>query len=181
MACVAAVSAGNRYTSIAGFLTHLFFFFLPGSWNALIYYFNTVSCLLCHSKIFYSFSGSIMLCTKRRVSSISQGEDVGTRDHDLDSSARDREEPVGNKNVAGGGISLPVHRSAWWVSTDNSVIPNCKPASIGKTPRPIYLNKWVHTTKLSCNNPHWRSARVSLETYSWGLGIGLVLVSLVFN
>ena len=113
MACVAAVSAGNRYTSIAGFLTRLFFFFLPGSWNALIYYFNTVSCLLCHSKIFYLFSGSIMLCTKRRVSSISQGEDVGTRDHDLDSSARDREEPVGNKNVAGGGISLPVHRSAW--------------------------------------------------------------------
>ena len=54
-----------------------------------------------------------MLCTKRSVSSISQGEDVGTRDHDLDSSARDREEPVGNKNVAGGGISLPVHRSAW--------------------------------------------------------------------
>lgn len=54
-----------------------------------------------------------MLCTKRRVSSISQGEDVGTRDHDLDSSARNREEPVGNKNVAGGGISLPVHRSAW--------------------------------------------------------------------
>ena len=54
-----------------------------------------------------------MLWTKRRVSSISQGEDVGTRDHDLDSSARDREEPVGNKNVAGGGISLPVHRGAW--------------------------------------------------------------------
>ena len=109
-----------------------FFLFLPRSWNALIYYFNTVSCLLCHSKIFYLFSGSIMLCTKRRVSSISQGEDVGTRDHDLDSSARNREEPVGNKNVAGGGISLPVHRSAWWVSTDNSIILNCKPASLGR-------------------------------------------------
>lgn len=83
-----------------------------------------------------------MLCTKRRVSSISQGEDVGTRDHDLDSSARNREEPVGNKNVAGGGISLPVHRSAWWVSTDNSVIPNCKPASIGKANLPQQMSSY---------------------------------------
>ncbi|PFX19661.1 hypothetical protein AWC38_SpisGene15903 [Stylophora pistillata] len=54
---------------------------------------------------FYVFPGTIMFRTKRRVSAITYGKDITTRGRDLNSSARDREKPVGNEIVASGGTT----------------------------------------------------------------------------